>query len=61
LNIRTGRYFFTHSALERAFLDHAQQAISTTGLGKELETDWLSLTCEFMPWSAKARKLLRPQ
>jgi len=32
-----------------------------SGLWDELETDWAVLDCELMPWSAKARDLLRQQ
>ena len=36
-------------------------AISAAGLWDELETDWLVLDCELLPWSAKAEELLRGQ
>ena len=29
--------------------------------GSELDTDWVCLDCELMPWSAKAQELLREQ
>ena len=31
------------------------------GLWDELDTDWVCLDCELMPWSAKAQELLREQ
>jgi phosphoribosyl-ATP pyrophosphohydrolase/phosphoribosyl-AMP cyclohydrolase len=31
------------------------------GLFERLDTDWLLLDCELMPWSAKAQELLRRQ
>ncbi len=58
---RTGRRFFTDASLERAFLEHVQQALTASGLWEELKTDWLCLDCELMPWSAKAQELLRLQ
>ena len=58
---RTGRRFFTDSALEHEFLIRVQQSVTTSGLWKELETDWLCLDCELMPWSVKAQELLRLQ
>jgi protein phosphatase len=37
------------------------QAVSKAGLWDELNTDWLCLDCELMPWSAKAMALLSQQ
>ena len=34
---------------------------SATGLWEELETDWVVLDCELMPWSFKAQELLSDQ
>src|SRR4051794_13743334 len=58
---RTGRRFFHEPSLESAFLSRVQAAVSVSGLWDELATDWLSLDCELMPWSAKAQELLRQQ
>lgn len=58
---RTGRRFFTDLELERAFLARLAAAAETSGLWQELETDWLCLDCELMPWSAKAQELLHEQ
>lgn len=58
---RTGRPFFSDSALEREFLTRVQKAASASGLWEELATDWLCLDCELMPWSVKAQELLRLQ
>jgi protein phosphatase len=58
---RTGRRFFTDGELERQFLIRLQAAVNTSGLWDELETDWLCLDCELMPWSAKAQELLQKQ
>ncbi len=58
---RTGRAFFNDDALERAFLDHLRGVVSAAGLWAELDSDWLCLDAELMPWSAKARALLQTQ
>lgn len=58
---RTGRPFFSDPTTERALLDKIRAALDHTGLWTELETDWLALDCELMPWSAKAEELLRRQ
>ncbi len=58
---RTGRRFFDDADLERRFLDRVRGAIATAGLWERLETGWALLDCELMPWSAKARELLRSQ
>jgi protein phosphatase len=58
---RTGRAFFADPATERALLDRLVAAIGSAGLWAELETDWLVLDCELLPWSAKAGELLRSQ
>lgn len=58
---RTGRRFFTDSALEQAFLERVRAAVAAVGLFDELGTEWLCLDCELMPWSAKAQELLREQ
>lgn len=58
---RTGRPFFEDNNLERDFLAVLRNAISEAGLWDELNTDWLCLDCELMPWSAKAQGLLHDQ
>lgn len=58
---RTGRRFFDDTALETAFLARIRDAVGQAGLWQALETDWLCLDCELMPWSAKAQDLLRQQ
>jgi protein phosphatase len=58
---RTGRRFFNDSVLEREFLRRIQTAATESRVWEELETDWLCLDCELMPWSSKAQDLLRQQ
>jgi protein phosphatase len=58
---RTGRRFFDDQQLEQALLGRVRDAADRAGLWDELQTDWLLLDCELMPWSAKAQELLRSQ
>lgn len=58
---RTGRPFFDDSAQTEALLARVRAAAETAGLFEELESDWLLLDAELMPWSAKALGLLRHQ
>jgi protein phosphatase len=58
---RTGRRFFDDPDLERRFLDRVREALGAADLWAKLETSWACLDCELMPWSAKARELLRTQ
>ena len=58
---RTGRRFFDDRMLESEFLNRIRAAAERAGLWDELETDWMCLDCELMPWSAKAQELLRQQ
>src|SRR6267154_6879475 len=58
---RTGRRFFSDRTLEAEFLLRVQAAIANAGLWQDLNTDWVCLDCELMPWSAKAQELLRQQ
>ena len=58
---RTGRAFFADPAAEAELLSRVSAAVGQAGLWAELETDWLALDCELLPWSAKAGDLLRSQ
>jgi protein phosphatase len=61
IHTRTGRPFFSDRADETAILERIRTAVTAAGLWDELETDWLALDCELLPWSAKAEDLLRGQ
>jgi protein phosphatase len=61
VHTRTGRPFFNDAAVEREFLTRLVDAVGRSGLWAELDTDWLCLDCELMPWSSKAQELLRQQ
>ena len=58
---RTGRPFFEDAGLRDAFLARVRAAVDAADLWSELETDWLALDCELLPWSAKALELLKTQ
>lgn len=58
---RTGRPFFNDNSLQNQLLEHIINAVTESGLWEELKTDWLCLDCELMPWSWKARELLKSQ
>jgi protein phosphatase len=58
---RTGRRFFDDAGLEAQLLERVRSAAEAAGLWQALQTDWLCLDCELMPWSAKAQELLRQQ
>ncbi|MGV3526216.1 MAG: polynucleotide kinase-phosphatase [Candidatus Sericytochromatia bacterium] len=58
---RTGRAFFKETALEQALLTRARAAAETAGLFDALNTDWLLLDAELLPWSAKAGELVQQQ
>lgn len=58
---RTGRRMLDDLTLESELLRRTRDAVANVGLFKSLDTDWLLLDCELMPWSAKAQELLREQ
>lgn len=58
---RTGRPFFGDDETTNELLRRIVAAATRAGLWEELSTDWLSLDCELMPWSAKAQSLIRDQ
>lgn len=57
---RTGRPFFGNP-LDGLLIDRVRRAVTSAGLWEELDTDWLLLDCELLPWSAKASGLIRTQ
>lgn len=56
---RTGRRFFDNPVLECEFLDRVRRAADAAGFWDELQTDWVCLDAELMPWSVKAQELVR--
>jgi protein phosphatase len=57
---RTGRPFFAPD-LTGTLVDRLRAAAERAGLFDELDTPWLLLDAELLPWSAKAEQLLRDQ
>lgn len=57
---RTGRPFFGPE-LTAALISRVQAAAAGAGLFTELDTGWLLLDTELLPWSVKAGQLLRDQ
>jgi protein phosphatase len=58
---RTGRRFFNDLQQETEVLARLRSAMTASGLWDELNTTWVCLDAEIMPWSAKAQDLLRQQ
>ena len=56
---RTGRRFFDDRDMESEVLARIRLAATEGKLWETLETDWLCLDCEVMPWSAKGAGLIR--
>ncbi|MFJ9580458.1 polynucleotide kinase-phosphatase [Streptomyces sp. NPDC101191] len=61
LHTRTGRPFFDDRETTEQVLARLRAAIGAAGLWEELDTDWLLLDGELMPWSLKSAGLLRSQ
>ena len=57
---RTGRSFFTPELTDR-LVDRLRRACAEAGLFDELDTSWVLLDAELLPWSVKAEGLLRDQ
>ena len=61
---RTGRRFFddrSGDGFEQQILDRVRRAAEGCGFWERFDTAWLCLDCELMPWSVKARDLIRSQ
>jgi protein phosphatase len=58
---RTGRPFFADAVWQQAVIDRLRRAIDGAGLWDGLDTDWIALDAELLPWTAKAEELLRTQ
>jgi protein phosphatase len=58
---RTGRPFFPDKKTEQAILERLGVAVGRAGIWEDLDTNWLCLDAEIMPWSAKAQALLQQQ
>ena len=58
---RTGRRFFSDTAIETKLLEQVKAAVDKVDYWKTFDTDWICFDCELMPWSVKAQELLRQQ
>jgi protein phosphatase len=58
---RTGRPFLNDAALSSELLGRLRAAVEACGLWESLDTTWLCIDAELMPWSLKAQELLRTQ
>ena len=58
---RSGRLFFNGRAETQEAVARTAKALDAAGLFRELETDWVCLDAEIMPWSAKAQGLIEQQ
>jgi protein phosphatase len=58
---RTGRPFLSRREQTEELLARVRKAADLADLWDELQTDWLVLDCELLPWSAKAEGLIRDQ
>ncbi|NBE56546.1 polynucleotide kinase-phosphatase [Streptomyces boluensis] len=61
LYTRTGRPFFDDETVTEEVLGRIRAAVGEAGLWADLDTDWLLLDAELLPWSLKASGLLRTQ
>jgi protein phosphatase len=58
---RTGRPFLQSRSETEEALARVRLAAGAAGLWETLDTGWLVLDCELLPWSAKAMDLIRRQ
>lgn len=61
ITTRTGRRFFENTETESQLVSRLAQAAESAGLFDELNSDWVLIDLELMPWSAKAVGLLQAQ
>ncbi|MDI5971789.1 polynucleotide kinase-phosphatase [Streptomyces sp. SL13] len=61
LHTRTGRPFFDDADVTEEVLGRLRDAVGAAGLWDALDTGWLLLDAELLPWSLKASGLLRRQ
>ena len=61
LYTRTGRRFFPDRMVESYLLDKMDKTLSDSGFWDDFATDWVCMDAELLPWSQKAKVLLRTQ
>lgn len=55
------RKVFDDRSVETEILDRLDKALTASGFWDDFETDWVALDAELMPWSEKAKVLLKTQ
>ena len=58
---RTGRPFLNSRVETEDALSQIRAAVDSAGIWRSLDSGWLVLDCELLPWSAKAMDLIRRQ
>jgi len=58
---RTGRNFFNDTRLQNEFMWRVNSALMKSGFWEQMNTDWVCLDAELMPWSVKAQALVKDQ
>jgi len=58
---RTGRCFFEDELLEETLIKKLSNQLIKTNFWQDLNTDWVCLDAELMPWSVKAQALIEKQ
>ncbi len=58
---RTGRGFFDDQETERVIVERLVRAAEDAGVWDQLETGWMVIDCELLPWSIKAQALIDRQ
>ena len=61
LYTRTGRSCFPDAGLTAEILSRLARAVDSAGLFNELDSYWVLLDAELLPWSVKAGELIRSQ
>jgi len=58
---RTGKAYFNDDEIEAQVINRIGVALEKSGLWEELQSDWVLLDAELMPWSAKAQDMINTQ
>lgn len=58
---RTGHPFFNDAKMEDALIERMRHNLTKAKLWDTLQSDWVCLDCEILPWSAKAQALIKEQ
>ncbi len=58
---RTGRPFFNNKSEEKEILDRLNKVLEMTNFWEDYNTGWVCIDSEIMPWSLKAKQLIKDQ